>query len=52
MEVLLKLRVTPEGWPEADRPMAELKEPKAAVVMVDVPLAPGPQRRHWARQKC
>ena len=40
MVVLLKLKVTPEGWPEADKPMAELKDPEMAVVMVDVPLLP------------
>ena len=40
MVVLLKLTVTPEGWPDADKPMAEPKEPDAAVVIVDVPLLP------------
>jgi hypothetical protein len=40
MEVLLKLTVTPEGWPDADKPMAELNDPDTAVVIVDVPLLP------------
>ena len=37
---LLKLTVTPEGWPEADKAIDELKLPVAAVVMVEVPLLP------------
>ena len=40
MDVGLKLTVTPVGWPDADKPMAELKEPDTAVVMVEVPLLP------------
>lgn len=40
MDVGLKLTVTPVGWPDADNPMAELKEPDTAVVMTDVPLLP------------
>ncbi len=40
MDVGLKLTVTPEGWPEADSAIAELKPPETAVVMVDVPLLP------------
>jgi len=40
MVLLLKLTVTPEGWPDADKAMEELKLPVAAVVMVEVPLLP------------
>jgi hypothetical protein len=40
MEVLLKLTVTPDGCPEADKPIAELKAPETAVVMVDAPWLP------------
>jgi hypothetical protein len=40
MEVGLKLAVTPVGWPEADKAMAESKPPETEVVMVDVPLFP------------
>jgi hypothetical protein len=40
MDVGLKLTVTPVGWPDADKPIAELKEPETAVVIVDVPLLP------------
>jgi hypothetical protein len=40
IEVLLKLAVTPVGRPDADKPIAELKEPEMAVVIVDVPWLP------------
>lgn len=40
MDVGLKLTVTPVGWPLAVRPIAELKPPETAVVIVDVPLLP------------
>ena len=40
MDVGLKVTVTPDGWPVADKAMAELKPPETAVVMVDVPLLP------------
>ena len=40
-EAGLKVTVTPAGWPLADREITELKPPETAVVMVDVPLAPG-----------
>jgi hypothetical protein len=37
----LKLTVTPLGWPEADKAIAESNPPVTAVVIVDVPLEPG-----------
>lgn len=40
MDVGLKLTVTPVGWPDADKAIAELKPPETAVVIVDVPLLP------------
>ena len=40
MEVRLKLAVTPDGWPEAESEIDELKAPEIAVVRVDVPLLP------------
>ena len=40
MEVGLKLMVTPDGWPLADKATAELKLLRALVVMVEVPLFP------------
>ena len=40
MEVGLKVTVTPVGWPEADKAIAELNPPETAVVIVDVPLLP------------
>jgi len=40
IDVGLKPTVTPDGWPLADRPMAESKPPETAVVIVDVPLLP------------
>ena len=40
IEVGLKLTVTPDGWPLAERPIAELKPPETAVVIVEVPLLP------------
>jgi hypothetical protein len=40
MGVGLKLTVTPVGWPEADKAMAELKPPETVVVIFDVPLLP------------
>ena len=36
----LKLTVTPAGWPDAVKAMAELKPPEIPVVIVDVPLPP------------
>lgn len=41
IEVGLKLTVTPEGAPDAERDTAELNPPETAVVMVEVPLLPG-----------
>jgi len=38
--VVLKPTVTPVGWPDADKPMAELKPPVTAVVTVVPPLLP------------
>jgi len=35
MDVGLKLTVTPVGWPDAVKAMAELKPPETAVVIVD-----------------
>jgi len=40
MDVGLKLTVTPEGWPVADKAIAELKPFSAAVVIVEVPELP------------
>jgi hypothetical protein len=40
MEVGLKVTVTPVGWPDADKAIAESKPPETAVVIVDVPLLP------------
>jgi hypothetical protein len=40
MDVGLKPTVTPVGWPLADKPIAELKPPETAVVIVDLPLLP------------
>lgn len=40
IEVRLKLTVTPEGCPDAESEIAELKDPIAAVVAVEVPLLP------------
>jgi len=40
MEMGLKPTVTPEGWPEAERLMAELKPPLTALVIVEVPELP------------
>lgn len=40
MDVGLKLTVTPEGWPLADKATAELNPPDTAVVIVDEPLPP------------
>jgi hypothetical protein len=41
IDVGLKLTVTPLGWPEADKAIAESNPPETAVVIVDVPLEPG-----------
>jgi hypothetical protein len=38
--LVLKLTVTPVGWPEADKVMAELKPPLTVVVIVDCPELP------------
>ena len=40
IDVGLKLTVTPEGWPLAERATAALNPPETAVVMVEVPLLP------------
>jgi hypothetical protein len=40
IEVGLKLTVTPVGWPDAVRLMAELKPPVTLLVMVEVPALP------------
>jgi hypothetical protein len=40
IEVGLKLTVTPVGWPVADKAMAELKPPVAALLMVEPPELP------------
>lgn len=40
MDEGLKLTVTPEGWPVADKAIAELKPFSAAVVIVEVPELP------------
>lgn len=36
----LKLTVTPEGCPEADKPIAELNPPLTVLVIVELPLLP------------
>lgn len=41
IKVGLKLTVTPVGWPEADKIMAESKPPVTVLVMVEVPEFPG-----------
>src|SRR5580700_12171234 len=41
MEVGLKLTFTNEGWPDADKAIAELKPPAATVVIVALPDLPG-----------
>jgi len=41
MELGLKVMVTLLPPPEADKPIAELKPPETAVVMVEVPELPG-----------
>ena len=38
IDVGLKVTVTPAGWPDADKAMAESKPPVTAEVMVEVPL--------------
>ena len=40
IDVGLKVTVTPDGWPEAESEIDELKLPEAAVVIVEVPLLP------------
>ena len=40
IDVGLKPTDTPDGWPDADKEIAELKPPETAVVMVEVPLLP------------
>ena len=40
MDVGLSVAVTPLGWPEAVKAMAELKPPETVVVRVELPLAP------------
>jgi len=40
MDVGLKPTVTPVGWPDALRAIAELNPPETDVVMVDEPLLP------------
>ena len=40
IEMGLKVTVTPDGWPEADRAMAELNPPVALVVIVEIPELP------------
>jgi cystathionine beta-lyase/cystathionine gamma-synthase len=40
MDVGLNVAVTPVGWPDAVKAIAELKPPETAVVMVEVPLLP------------
>ena len=40
IEAGLKEAVTPDGRPEADSEMAELKPPETAVVIVEVPVPP------------
>ena len=40
IELGLKLTVTRDPWPLADKPIAELKPPEIAVVIVDLPELP------------
>lgn len=40
MIVRLKLTVTPDGMPDADNAIAELKPPETVVVIVEVPELP------------
>ena len=40
MELGLKLTVTPDGWPLADKATAELKLPMIVLVIVEVPVLP------------
>lgn len=40
IEVGLKLTVTPDGWPVADKAMTPLKPPVTVLVMVEVPAWP------------
>ena len=40
MDVGVKLTVTPDGWPVADKAMAELNPPEMAVVILEVPELP------------
>ena len=40
MDVGLKVRVIPDGTPDAERATAELKPPETVVVTVDDPLLP------------
>jgi hypothetical protein len=40
IELGLKLTVTRDPWPLVDKPIAELKPPETAVVMVDLPELP------------
>jgi hypothetical protein len=40
IDVGLKLTVTPDGWPEADKEMVELKPPVTVLVIVEVPELP------------
>src|ERR1700710_459094 len=40
IEAGLKETVTPAGWPEAERAMAELKPPETVVEIVELPAAP------------
>ena len=40
MDAGLKLTVTPVGWPDAVKAMAELKPPETVVVIVDEPFPP------------
>ena len=43
MDVGLKLAVTLDGRPVADKAIAELKPPETVVVIVDVPELPWPR---------
>ena len=40
IDVGLKLTVTPDGWPVADKAMTPLKPPVTVLVIVDVPAWP------------